>query len=143
MNRHNFIGMSILVSVLALNPLVATEFQNKIETRLNSSANVSDSIASVLHKRGLDEEAAKEIADSLVDGNEELLAQMVANLTLAVPHDEIIEHLGNMALHRKETRLDSYDHLVNMVSKIRKRPLDKNTLNHLHAIARLNSQLVG
>jgi len=143
MNRHNFIGVTILVSVLALNPLVAAEFQNKIQTRLNNAIKVSNSIASILHKRGIEEDAAKEIADSLVDGEEELLAQMVANLTSVLPHDAIMEHLSTMALHRKEIRLDSYDHLVHMASKITQSPLDKSMLTHLQVIAKLNRQLIG
>ena len=143
MNRHNFIGVTILVSVLALNPLVATEFQNKIQTRLNNATKVSNSIASILHQRGIEEDAAKEIAASLVGGDEALLAQMVDNLASVLPHDEIIAYLGTMALHRKEARLDSYDHLVSMASKITKTPLDKSMLNHLEAIAKLNSQLIG
>jgi hypothetical protein len=143
MNRHNFIGVTILVSVLALNPLVAIEFQNKIQTRLNRSEIVSNSIASILHKRGLDEDAAKEIADSFVDGDDELLVQMVNNLATVLSHEEVLEYLSTMALHRKEIRLDSYGHLVNMVSKIKRSSLDKKTLAHLNVIAKLNSQLIG
>jgi len=143
MNRHNFIGVTILVSVLALNPLVAVEFQNKIQTRINNTIKVSNSIASILHKRGIEEDAAKEIADSLVDGDEELLMQMVDNLTSVLPYDAIMEHLSTMALHRKAIRLDSYDHLVSMVTKITKSPLDKSVLDHLQVIAKLNSQLIG
>jgi ABC-type dipeptide/oligopeptide/nickel transport system ATPase component len=143
MNRHNFIGVTILVSVLALNPLVAIEFQNKIQTRLNHSEIVSNSIASILHKRGLDEDAAKEIADSFVDGDDELLVQMVNNLATVLSHEEVLEYLSTVALHRKEIRLDSYGHLVNMVSKIKRSSLDKKTLAHLNVIAKLNSQLIG
>ncbi|AKF24921.1 hypothetical protein YH65_05590 [Sulfurovum lithotrophicum] len=143
MNRHNFIGVTILVSVLALNPLLAVEFQNNIQTRLNSAKKLSNSIASILHKRGLDEDAAEEIAASSVGDDEEHLTQMVENLSSVLSHDEIMEHLSTMVLHRKEIQLDSYDYLVSMASKIRKSSLDKSMLNHLHAIAKLNSQLIG
>ena len=143
MNRHNFIGVTLLISVLALNPLLAVEFQNNIQTKLNQNSNLSYTIASILHKRGLDDDAAKEISDSMIDGNEEDLMQMVENLSLVLPHNEIMEYLSTMALHRKEIRLDSYDHLVSMASKIRKSALDKSTLKHLHAIAKVNSRLVG
>jgi len=144
MNRHNFIGVTILVSVLALNPLLAVEFQNNIQTRLNPAKKLSNSMASILHKRGLDENAAEEIAAALVgDDEEHLLVQMVENLASVLPHDEIMEHLSTMALYRKEIQLDSYDYLVSMASKIRKSALNKRMLNHLHAIAKLNSQLIG
>ncbi|BAF72111.1 hypothetical protein [Sulfurovum sp. NBC37-1] len=143
MNRHNFIGVTILVSVLALNPLLAVEFQNNIQTRFNSAKKLSNSIASILHKRGLDEDAAEEIAAASVGNDEEHLTQMVENLSSVLPHDEIMEHLSTMALHRKEIQLDSYDYLVSMASKIKKTSLDKNMLNHLHVIAKLNSKLIG
>ena len=143
MNRHNFIGVTLLISVLALNPLLAVEFQDNIQTRLNTANKLSNNIASILHKRGLDEDAAEDIANAFVEGEEDVMAQMIHNLTLVLPHDEIMEHLSTMALHKKEIRLDSYDSLVSMATKIRKSTLDKSMLNHLHAIAKLNSQLVG
>jgi len=143
MHRHNFIGVSLLVSILAINPLIATELQDRVQTRVNSVNQLSGSIAAILHKRGLDEDAADEIADSLVDGKEALLTQMVDNLAMVLPHEEIVEHLSTIALHRKEIRLDSYGHLVNMVSQIKKRSLDKNTLGQLNIVAKLNSQLIG
>ncbi len=143
MHRHNFIGVSLLVSILAINPLIATEFQDRVQTRVNSVNQVAGSIAAILHKRGLDEDAAEEIADSLVDGDEALLMQMVDNLAMVLTHEEIFEHLSTVALHRKEIRLDSYDHLVNMASKIKKSSLDKSTLAQLQLVAKLNSQLIG
>jgi len=143
MHRHNMIRITILVSVLALNPLIATEFQCKIETRCNKRVNISGTIASLLHKRGLDEDAAKKIAEAWVDKDEARFAQMVENLTSVLPHAEMMEYLTTMALHRKKIRLDSYDHLVRMASKIRKNVLDKEMLAQLHIVATLNSQLIG
>ena len=143
MHRHNFIGVSLLVSILAINPLIATEFQDRVQTRVNNVNQVAGSIAAILHKRGLDEDAAEEIADSLVDGDEALLMQMVNNLAMVLTHEEIFEYLSTVALHRKEIRLDSYDHLVNMASKIKKSSLDKSTLAQLQLVAKLNSQLIG
>jgi len=144
MKRHNFIGVTILVSVLALNPLIATEIQDRVQTRVNNALPVSGSIASVLHKRGIEEEAAEEIADSLVGEDEELLAQQIENLSMVLTHDEIFEYLSTMALHRKNIKLDTYDHLVSMVSHVRKTPsLDQSMRAQLHLIAELNSQLIG
>ena len=143
MQRHHFIGVSILVSVLALNPLVATELQDRVQTKVNNVNQVSANIAAILHKRGLDEDAAEKIADALTDGEEELMAQMVENLAMVLTHEEIYEHLSTVALHRKEISLDSYDHLVSMVSQVKKSSLDKSTLAQLNIVAKLNSQLIG
>jgi len=143
MNRHNFIGVTLLISVLAINPLIATEFQNRTQTKVNNVNYISGSIAAILHKRGLEEDAAKEISDSFVNNTEEHMMQMIDNLAMVLPHEEILEHLSTAALHRKEVKLDTYDHLVNMVSQIKKVSLDKSTLAQLQLVAKLNSQLIG
>jgi hypothetical protein len=144
MNRHNFIGVTILVSVLALNPLIATEIQNRVQTKVNNVLPVSGNIASILHKRGLEKDAAEEIADSMVGEDEELLGQQIENLSIVVTQEEIFEHLSTVALYRKHIKLDRYDHLVSMVSHIRKsNSLNKSLLAQLQFVAKLNSQLVG
>jgi len=143
MNRHNFIGLTLLISVLAINPLIATELQSRTQTKVNNANYVSESIAAILHKRGLDEDAAKEIADSLVNNNEEHMMHMIDNLAMVLSHEEILEHLSTAALHRKEIKLDEYDHLVNMVSQVKKSSLDKSMLAQLNLVAKLNSQLIG
>jgi hypothetical protein len=144
MNRHNFIGVTILVSVLALNPLIATEIQNRVQTKVNNVLPVSGNIASILHKRGLEKDAAEEIADSMVGEDEELLGQQIENLSIVVTQEEIFEHLSTVALYRKHIKLDRYDHLVSMVSHIRKsNSLNKSILAQLQFVAKLNSQLVG
>lgn len=128
---------------MACNPLVATEFQDRIKTDVHHDVSVSNHMAFLLHKRGLDEDAAQKIANAFVDGHEELYAQMIDNLVPVLSQAETLEYLSNMALHRKEVRLDSYDHLLSMVTKIKKRSLDKNLLAYLQIVAKRNSQLVG
>ena len=98
-----------------------------------------------MHKRGIEEEAAKEISEDFVEGKDELFALMLENLSRAcsdLGKEEILEYLSTEALHRQNVHLDSYDQLVHMVSKIRQTAVDGKTLRRLSAIARENAFLM-
>jgi len=145
MSKENILRITLFVSVLVLSPVVAerikpiTNIQNQHETR------VSASIANILHKRGLDEDAAEEISQNFVANDEELFARMIENVLHActnISKDELLVYLSNEALFRKSVDLQSYDQLVAMVSKVRQKALDKVTLNALKDIAKQNSQLI-
>ena len=60
MDKRNFVSVTLLVSALAFNPLVAQQLNTNVSSQIQRST-VSSSIASILHKRGLDEDAAQEI----------------------------------------------------------------------------------
>jgi hypothetical protein len=140
MDKRNLISVTLLVTALAFNPLVAKEV---IQTNILVQENrVTSKIASILHKRGLDEDAAKEISENFVNEDEELFALMLDNLLYScdiVGKDEILEYLSRAALHRQNVHLDSYAQLVSMVSKIKQSVLDKNTLEQLNVVAKSNT----
>jgi len=143
MDKRNFMSVTLLVSALAFNPLVAQQLNTNASSQIQRST-VSSSIASILHKRGIDEDAAQEISNNLVDDEDELFALMIDNLVnecSSISKDEILEHLSTVALHRQNVHFDSYAHLVNMVSKIRQKPLDEKTLQQLSTIAKLNKEI--
>ena len=146
MDKRNFISVTLLVSALAFNPLVAQQLNINVSSQIKLNT-VSSSIASILHKRGLDEDAAQEISNNLVDEEDELFfAFMIENLVNecnSVSKDEILEYLSTAALYRQNVHFDSYAQLVNMVSKIKQKPLDEKTLKQLSAIAKRNSLIVG
>lgn len=145
MEKRNFISVTLLVSALAFNPLLAKQFNITTisQTKVNT---VSSSIASILYKRGLDEDAAQEISENLVEDDEALLAMMMQNFEeecSIVSREEVLEYLSTAALHRQHVRFDSYDHLIAMVSKIKQTTLDTKTLQNLRDVAKKNSLLVG
>lgn len=145
MDKRNFISVTLLVSALAFNPLVAQQLNINTSSQIKPHT-VSSSIASILHKRGLDEEAARKISNNLVDEEDELFALMMDNLVNEcnyVSKDEILEYLSTAALFRQNVHFDSYAHLVNMVSKIKQKPLHEKTLIKLSAIAKKNALIVG
>ena len=145
MDKRNFISVTLLVSALAFNPLLAQQLNANISSQIERIT-VSSSIASILHKRGLDEDAAQEISNKLVDEEDALFALMIENLVnecSSVSKDEILEYLSTAALFRQNVHFDSYAQLVNMVSKIKQKPLNEKTLKQLSAIAKKNALIVG
>ena len=143
MDKRNIISVTLLVSALAFNPLVATEL-NTNTTSQRQINSVTASIAHILHKRGLDEDAAKEISKDLVDEEDELFAAMIHNLLNEYSNltkEEVFEHLSMVALYRQKMQLDSYEHLISMVSKIKGKPLTAQSLKQLSRVAKLNKEM--
>ncbi len=143
MSKQNFISVTLLVSALAFNPLVATELNTNITSSQRQIQTITGSIASLLYNRGLDEDAAYHIAQDLVD-DDKLFEAMINNFLDLYPDvssEELIEHLSTVALHRQSISLDSYDHLVNMVSKIKGKALSTEELQQLQAVSKLNKMV--
>ena len=144
MDKRNFISVTLLISALAFNPLIASELIiNKPSTQRQVNT-VSNSIASILYKRGLDADVAHDLSKELVDDNDELLEAMINNI-VNIYHDitqeEIFEHLSTLALHRQNIDLSSYDHLVNMVTKIKSKALSQMELKQLSTVSKLNQMI--
>jgi len=145
MDKRNFVSVTLLVSALAFNPLAAQQLNTNASSQVQRST-VSSSIASILHKRGLDEDAAGEISNNLVDEEDELFDLMINNLVnecSSLSKEEVLEYLSTAALYRQNVHFDSYAQLVNMVSKIKQKPLNEKTLKQLSVIAKKNSLIVG
>lgn len=141
MDKRNFISVTLLISALALNPLLAEQHRVQTSSQLEQNR-VTTTIASILHKRGLDEDVAKEISENLVNEDDELFALMIDNLINGcneVNENEVLEYLSTAALHRKNVQLDSYAELVSMVSRIKQNLLDEATLKDLSAVAKRNA----
>ncbi|WP_373028409.1 hypothetical protein [Sulfurovum sp.] len=144
MKKHNFISITLIISGLALNPLIANTVVNRVTYIQTTNQTIKSSIASILYNRGIDEDAAEEIANNLLDEDETLLAMMLQNLEkeCIVSREEILDYMSTAALHRQNIHFDSYDHLITMISKIKQTSLEKHTLKLLKHIAEKNSLLV-
>ena len=141
MDKRNFISVTLLVSVLAFNPLLAEQYRVQTSSQVEQNR-VSSNIASILHKRGLDEDVAKEVSENLVNDEDELFVLMIDNVIHGcngLHKNEILEYLSTAALHRQNVHLDSYAELVSMVSRIKQNLLDEETLKDLSAIAKRNA----
>lgn len=146
MKKHDFISITLIISGLALNPLMATTVPQTVEQSQTNINTVSSSVASILHKRGIDEEAAQELSDNLLEEDEVLLALMIENLEdgcTMITREEVLEYLSTAVLHRQNIHFDSYDHLISMVSTVKQKALDEKTLKELNNVAKKNSLLLG
>ena len=144
MNKQNFITLTLIISGLALNPVMANAVLTTVSHSQNINHTVSSSISSLLHSRGLDKDIADEISENFVNEEDELLlAILMQDLDRQniVSSKEVLEYLSTKALHRQNLDFYSYDHLVSMVTKIKQKSLDSKTLKQLQHIATSNKQL--
>ena len=66
MNKQNFITLTLIISGLALNPVMADAELNRISHSQNINHSIASNISSILYNRGLDENVADELSSSLV-----------------------------------------------------------------------------
>ncbi|MEA2047164.1 MAG: hypothetical protein U9O64_01805 [Campylobacterota bacterium] len=146
MHKQNIITLSLIISGLAINPVVADsdEIIRVNKERQNITRSVSNSISSILYDRGIDKEKANEMAQEIVNKADEvflsLMIQMLEQKNI-VTHGEVLEYLSTAALYREKIDFKQYDNLVGMVRKIKKEVLNQNTLKELSSIAKMNKQL--
>lgn len=143
MENRNLLRVTLLVSALAFNPLSATEVNIANVSSQRQFSSIANTIASILHKRGLDEDVSHAFSQDLVE-NEALFTAMLSNFLNHYPdisQEEVFEHLSTAALHRQNIQFDSYDHLVNMASKIQGKVLNEKALDQLRSISRLNQMI--
>ena len=146
MNKQNIIRVTLLVSILVFTPAFAESLRiaTNIQTNLNNT--LLENIASALHKRGLEEKTAKERAQALVKDNPELFTLMLDNFLLEysdITKEDIVKHLSNAALYRQNIELNSYAHLIDMYSKIKRTTPDMEVRKKLNALAERNTLMLG
>ncbi len=146
MNKQNIITITLIITGLALNPVMAKEVHYTVSQNKTINQTVTSSVAAILHKRGLDEDVADEMATGFVSEEDEmLLAMLMQNLEMKniVTKEEVLEYLSNAALHKQKLNFKSYDHLIGMVSKIKQKSLDEGTLAQLNMLAKQNTLIFG
>jgi len=139
MKNQNILSTVLLASSLTLTPVITTSLTASSQFKVNS---ISTSIAKNLHRRGIDEDASKKIANNIFTIDEELFALMLHNLQYGygkLDRSEVLDFLSTQALMKKDVNLDSYSYLVNMVYQIKHQPLSKEDLKNIDTIATKNS----
>lgn len=144
MKKQNLITLTLIISGLTLNPVMAEAVLTTVSHSQNINHSVSSSISSLLFNRGLDKEVADELSENFVSEEDEaLLAMLIHDLDThnIVSKQDVLEYLSMAALHKQKIDFHSYDHLVSMVSKIKEISLDTNTLKQLSQISKMHKQL--
>ncbi|WP_372998645.1 hypothetical protein [Sulfurimonas sp.] len=137
--NQNILSSVLLASSLTLAPVITTSLTASTQFKVNS---ISNSIAKNLHRRGIDEDASKNIANNIFMIDEELFALMLQNLQHScdkLSRSEIMDFLSTQALMNKSVNLDSYSYLVNMVYQIKHQALTQKDLKNLNTISTKNS----
>ncbi len=81
MHKQKFITLTLIISGLALNPVMANAVFTTVTYNKNINDSVSSGISSLLYSRGLEKEAADEITENLVSEEEEdLLKGLIEDL---------------------------------------------------------------
>lgn len=137
MTKNNIISSTLLASALTLSSIAVSSLSANQQIKRDK---VSSKIASLLHERGLDRDAAHSISNKFID-DEELFEKRINNLVdgcSILNRDEILNYLSKAALHKRTVQLDSYQYLVGMVYDIKQKPLNKKILTELKNISSLN-----
>lgn len=136
------IRITLFVSILIFNPAVADTLRSATNIQSNLNTTITENIASILYKRGLEEKSAKKRAEEFLEDDERLFALMLDNLLYGcsdITKEEMLEHLSTAALHRQSIALDSYAHLIDIYSKIKRSTPDKEARKKLSTIAKGNA----
>ena len=144
MKKQNLITLTLIISGLTLNPVMAEAVLTTVSHSKNINHSTSSSISSLLFNRGLDKEVADELSENFISEEDEaLLAMLIHDLDThnIVSKQDVLEYLSIAALHKQKIDFHSYDHLVSMVSKIKEISLDTNTLKQLSQISKMHKQL--
>lgn len=144
MNRQNFISITLIITGLAFNPAMGEGVEQKVSQNLTLNQTIRSSIADVLQKRGIDEDAAIEMTEQLIDEKDERSLAMLMHYLESqniVTKEEVLAYLGQSALHKQKLNVRSYDHLLGMVAKIKEKPVDENTRKQLSQIAKFNGYI--
>jgi hypothetical protein len=144
MNKQNLLILTLIISGLALSPVMADAVRNTTTSTQTINHSIASSISSILYNRGLEEETANALASAMVDEEDEMFLAMLLQTLDAkniVNHEEVLAYLSTAALHKRSIDFKKYDNLVGMVSKIKKSTLDEHTLKQLSYLAKVNKQL--
>jgi len=144
MNKHNILTITLIISGLALNPVLANTVQNTLVQSQNTDHTITESISSILYNKGIEEESADEMALTFLSEEDEmLLAIMMQNLEMhnIVTKEEVLTYLSMAALHKQKIDFHSYDNIIGMVSTIKQKPVDESTRIQLSQIVKINQML--
>ncbi|CAA6821726.1 MAG: Unknown protein [uncultured Sulfurovum sp.] len=144
MNRKNFITLTIIISGLAFNPLIAKQVSYTNIQQKSIQKSVKSSIALTLFRRGIEKEKSDELAKKLVNEDDNIfLTILIKNLEekMIVSSQEVVDFLSTKALKKESINFRNYDFLVGMISQIKNEPLDKNTLQILSEVSKVNQQI--
>ena len=105
---------------------------------------VRDELEARLIDRGLDEDAARALAENTFKENDILTSIQINNYLAtmdAIDYDALMDQMATRALFEKKIDFGSYDSLVAMTRDLKSHYLETETLEKLSHIAKVNQNL--
>jgi hypothetical protein len=150
MNKRKLITLTLFLSTFAVYPVSANT--ERVTHGITVSfaefeqTSFQERIASYLEEKGLEKAAAVRVSKALVGEEGARFESKVHNLLSHCPRlseEELVAYLAEEALHRNSVALDRYGQLISMMTKIKKRAPDKEVLETLGYVAKINRTIYG
>jgi uncharacterized membrane protein YheB (UPF0754 family) len=141
MTTRTILTLTLLATTLTLSAAVPKEVRETTRQQTNS---ISKAIASVLYRRGIEEDKAIELSSALISTDEELFSLMLHNLIFmtGLHKEEVLEYLGKQALNKKRVDLSSYASLVKISQSLTKEALAAKDLQNIKELSSKNELLM-
>ena len=140
MTTTKILALTLLATTLTLGAATPKEIRNTTKQRTNS---ISNAIATILYRRGIEEHKALELSRTIMTTNEELYSLMVLNFIshTQLPKERVLDYLSKQALYKKSTDFSSYASLIKISHSLKNEPLTENELENMQALASKNKRL--
>jgi hypothetical protein len=140
MTPKKILALTLLATSLTLHASIARVTQH---TTLEKHNSITQTIASFLVQRGIEDSKAVEIASSFVGTNEELFYIMTQNYMhqMDINSKEFYSELAKLSLQKRKASFNDYSFLVKLTQTLKGHALNSKTFTNLHNIATNNSFL--
>jgi len=140
MTTTKILTLTLLATTLAFSAALPRELTATTKQQTNS---ISNQIANILYKRGIEEDKAQELSHAMINTNEELFAIMINNFvnTSGINKDDVLNELSKLALNKKNVDLTSYAFLVKLMHSLKNSTLNEVELKKIAEVSTKNSMI--
>ncbi len=140
MLTRKILTLTLLATTLTLSAAVQVEARETIRQQTNS---ISNEIADILFKRGIDEDKALLLSRAVITTNEELFSLMLNNLinTTNINKNALLEYLSKEALYKRSVDLTSYASVIKISHSLQNKALTRQELQKLSDLVERNGRL--
>jgi hypothetical protein len=140
MTPKKIFALTLLATTFTLHAAVIRINQ---KTTLQKQISITQTLASFLKQRGIEDSSAHKIASNFIGNDEKLFHIMTQNYIHRVGIDtkEFYSELSTLALQRKKADFSDYSFLIKLTQKLQGHALEKEIFTNLHNIATNNDLL--
>lgn len=142
MTTNKILALTLLATTLILN---ATVVRPKVQNTVKQQTNlITNKIANILYRRGIETDKSKELSQTLVNSDEELFTYMVHTFSQesSIALTDIYDELAKIALKKKSADFSSYSFLVKLTQNIKDKHLNGVELKNIESISSTNKLIL-